>query len=124
VNDNQPVAGRLDSLFAAIDAKNTDAFLAFLTRDALFRFGSAPAMHGHDAIRAGVDQFFASIAGSSHAINNVLGKDATLVCEGEVTYRRHDGTQLTLPFTDVFELDGPLIAQYKIYLDIAPLYET
>jgi hypothetical protein len=29
---------------------------------------------------------------------------------------------LTLPFTNVFELDGELISHYKIYIDIAPLY--
>ena len=46
----------------------------------------------------------------------------TLVCEGEVTYRRHNGTEITLPFTDIFEYDGDLIAQYKIYIDIGPLY--
>jgi len=30
---------RRDSLFAAIDARDTEAFLAFLTEDAIFRFG-------------------------------------------------------------------------------------
>lgn len=116
------VAGRLDGLFASIDAKDTDGFLAFLTEDAIFRFGSAPELTGRVAIRNAVDGFFSSIAGSSHALKNVLGKDATLVCEGEVTYRRHDDTELTVPFTNVFELDGELISHYKIYIDIAPLY--
>lgn len=116
------MANRLDGLFASIDAKDSDAFLAFLTRDATFRFGSAPEVRGHDAIRAGVDGFFTTIAGSRHALKNVLGDDGTLVCEGEVTYRRHDGSELTLPFTNVFGLDGKLISHYKIYIDIAPLY--
>lgn len=113
---------RLDSLFAAIDAKNTDAFLDFLADDGSFRFGSAPELHGHAAIKAGVDGFFASIAGSRHSLLNILYKDATLVCEGEVTYIRHDASELTLPFTNVFELSGELISRYKIYIDIAPLF--
>jgi len=116
------VSGRLDGLFASIDAKDTDGFLAFLTEDASFRFGSAPELTGHGAIRDGVDVFFASIAGSTHRLNNVLGNNGTLVCEGEVTYRRHDDTELTVPFTNVFELNGELISHYKIYIDIAPLY--
>jgi hypothetical protein len=45
-----------------------------------------------------------------------------LVCEGEVTYRRLNNTEITLPFTDVFEYDSNLISQYKIYIDISPLY--
>jgi hypothetical protein len=31
-------------------------------------------------------------------------------------------TEITLPFTDVFEYEGGLISQYKIYIDINPLY--
>jgi limonene-1,2-epoxide hydrolase len=113
----------LEQLFAAIDSKDTDGFLSFLTEDASFRFGSAPAAQGHEAIRAGVDGFFASIVGSKHAISNVLTKGDTLVCEGTVTYLRHDDVELAIPFTDVFELAGPKICNYKIYIDISPLYE-
>jgi ketosteroid isomerase-like protein len=115
-------ANRLKSLFAAIDAKDTDAFLGFLTEGAVFRFGSAPEAIGHDAIGDGVNGFFASIAGSTHAIGHVIESGSTLVCEAEVTYQRHDGSELTLPFTNVFELSGDLISHYKIYIDIAPLY--
>jgi hypothetical protein len=122
VSQNSSLANRLDRLFAAIDAKDTGAFLVFLTEDARFRFGSAPALHGHGAIREAVDGFFASIAGSQHLLKNVLGKGSTLVIEGEVTYTRHDGSALTLPFSNIFELSGERIADYKIYIDIAPLY--
>ena len=115
-------ANRLAGLFAAIDAKNTEAFLAYLAEEAVFRFGSAPETAGHESIRDGVNGFFASIAGSSHAIGNVVDSDTTLFCEGEVTYERHNGTEITLPFANVFELDGERISHYKIYIDIAPLY--
>lgn len=122
MNAGDSLASRLDSLFAAIDSKDTAAFLDFLAEDALFRFGSNPELCGHEAIRAGVDGFFASIAGSSHLMKNVLDKGSTVVVEGDVTYTRHDTSELTLPFVNVFELDGERIAHYKIYIDIAPLY--
>ncbi len=111
-------------MFAAIDRKDTEAFVGYLTDDAVFRFGSAPAVRGRDAIREAVDGFFGSISGSKHTISNTLEKGSTRVCEGEVTYTRLDGSEVTLPFTDVFEYDGDLIAQYKIYIDIGPLYAT
>ena len=122
---NAAAAGkyRLDALFAAIDRKDTDAFLGFLAPDAEFRFGSAASLHGHDAIRAGVDGFFTSIAGSVHAMDRVLADGNALACEGTVTYRRHDGSTITLPFTNVFEYSGDRICNYKIYIDIQPLYE-
>lgn len=119
---SNPVANRLDSLFAAIDGGDAGAFVDFLTDDGVFRFGSAPALQGKDAVRAAVDGFFQSIAGCKHVLNKVLGDADTLVCEGDVTYRRHDGSEITLPFTNVFDTDGERIAVYKIYIDIGPLY--
>ncbi len=112
----------IGGLFAAIDAQDSDAFVAYLTDNAVFRFGSAPPVQGRSAIRAAVDGFFGTIAGCSHRIDRVLREGDTQVCVGEVTYRRHDGGEVTVPFTDVFEYSEGLIASYGIYIDIAPLY--
>jgi ketosteroid isomerase-like protein len=116
-------AGReTGGLFAAIDAQDGAAFVSFLTDDAVFRFGSAPPVQGRVAVQAAVESFFDSIAGLSHAVDRTLGDGDTVVCEGEVTYTRHDGGEVVVPFVDVFEYQGDLIAEYKIYIDISPLY--
>jgi len=112
----------LRDLFAAIDSKNAAAFVDYLTPDAQFRFGSAPAAEGRDAIKAAVGGFFESIDGLKHQVNMAMRQGDTLVCEGNVTYTRHDGSTITLPFADVFEMDDGLIAGYKIYMDIGPLF--
>lgn len=114
---------RLRSLFAAIDAKDTERFLGFLTDEATFRFGSAPAVRGRSAIRAAVDGFFKSIAASHHALSQTVLNNDVMVCEGEVTYTRHDGSEVSLPFANIFELDGGIISAYKIYVDAGPLYK-
>jgi ketosteroid isomerase-like protein len=117
------VAGRdTGDMFAAIDAQDGAAFVAYLTEDAIFRFGSAPPVQGRSSIQAAVEGFFATIAGCKHTIFNSLRQDDTVVCEGEVAYQRHDGREVILPFTDVFEYSGDLISQYKIYIDVSPLY--
>jgi ketosteroid isomerase-like protein len=117
------VAGRdTGDMFAAIDAQDGAAFVAYLTEDAIFRFGSAPPVQGRTSIQAAVEGFFATIAGCKHTIFNSLRQDDTVVCEGEVAYQRHDGREVILPFTDVFEYSGDLISQYKIYIDVSPLY--
>lgn len=112
----------LRDLFAAIDSKNAETFVDYLTPDALFRFGSAPVAEGRDAIKAAVGGFFESINGLQHQVKMAMRQGDTLVCEGDVTYTRHDGTTITLPFADVFEMDDGLIAGYKIYMDIGPLF--
>ena len=116
-------AGRnTGGLFAAIDAQDGAAFVSFLTDDAVFRLGSAPPVQGRVAVQEAVEGFFASIAGLSHSIDRTLDEGDTLFLEGEVTYTRHDGSQVVIPFVDVFEYEGELVAEYKIYIDIAPLY--
>lgn len=114
----------LAELFRAIGRKDIDAYLAFMTPDAVFRFGSAPGIKGHDAIRAAVADFYDTFDSLSHELDRAWSGPDTLVVEGRTTYRRHDGSRVTVPFADVFELEGDRIALYAIYADIAPLYDT
>ena len=113
---------RLKDLFAAIDARDTERFLDFLTDEGYFRFGSTPPAQGKEAIRAAVGGFFSSIAGCRHSVARVIAEGDVLICEGEVTYTRHDSSEITLPFANVLDLDGELISSYKIYADAGPLY--
>jgi len=122
VTQNKAASVDTGGLFGAIDAKDAAAFVGYLTDDAVFRFGSAPAVRGRAAIQAAVEGFFGTIAGCSHQVQKTLASGTTLVCEGEVSYTRVDGSSITLPFTDVLEYDGDLISNYKIYMDISPLY--
>jgi len=112
----------LKDLFAAIDAKDTAAFLQHLDEDATFRFGSSPAACGKEQIAAAVDFFFSSIASLSHNVSLRIAQGDDLFCEGEVTYVRHNGSTITLPFVDVFNFAAGRIRNYKIYMDIGPLF--
>jgi len=96
----------LRRLFTAIDAKDTETFVSCITEDGSFRFGSAPAVHGSEAIAEAVDGFFSTIAGLRHQITRTMADDDALFVEGTVTYTRHDGSEVTVPFADVFELDA------------------
>ena len=44
------------------------------------------------------------------------------MCEGLVTYTRLDGSQVAIPFVNVFYLRGDQIARYLIYIDNGPLF--
>ena len=112
----------LDELFKAIDSQDVGAFVGFLADDATFRFGSAPAAKGSAAIGAAVEGFFGTIQGLEHTVTNAFADDNTIFCEGSVNYLRKDGSKIELPFADVFEMSGDRIAEYKIYMDVGPLY--
>lgn len=110
-------------LFASIDKMDTEGFLRFIHEDGTFRFGSSPAATGHTEIRAAVEGFFSSFAALQHDLQQVIADGDAVACEGEVTYTRHDGSRITLPFANVFKLDGELISRYHVYIDIGPLFQ-
>ena len=58
----------IEGLFKAIDAKDTDSFLTYLTEDAVFRYGSQEAVHGRAAIGEYVSGFFGSIKALQHHV--------------------------------------------------------
>jgi limonene-1,2-epoxide hydrolase len=118
----QPDHAWWERLFAVIDARDAAAFLNFLTPDAQFRFGNAPTVIGSEAISAAVAGFFAAIASSRHQLLRTWSGTAAIACEGAVTYTRHDGSAVTVPFANVFELRGTKIAAYRIYIDNSPLF--
>ena len=47
--------------------------------------------------------------------------DAVIV-ELKVHYTRLDGTELTLPCCNVFRLRDGAVADYRVYMDITPVY--
>ena len=114
--------GWVDDLFAAIDAMDTGRFLTYLSENARFRFGSNDVVTGREAIGQAVDAFFASIGGLEHRLLETWVHPTTTVCQGEVTYTRKDGSKVTLPFVDVFRMDGELVQEYLIHMDIGPLF--
>lgn len=112
----------IDCLFAAIDRQDADAFAGFVTEDACFVFGNLPAVTGRAAIRDFVAAFFGSIRAVSHRVPDVWQVGDTVICRGEVSYTRHDGSTLTVPFANVFRMEGDKVRDYRIYMDASALY--
>lgn len=112
----------VDSLFAAIDRQDAAAFAAFLAEDARFTFGNLPAVTGRGAIREFVAGFFSSIRALSHSVPDAWQAGDAVMCRGEVTYIRHDGSTLTVPFANVFLMSGGAVRDYRIYADTSALY--
>ena len=111
-----------EKLFASIDRMDVESFLAFIAPDGSFRFGSAPPVKGHAAIGEAVGGFFTSIAALKHDLHRIVVDDNAAMLEGEAHYTRHDESMISLPFVNVFEFDGALISDYRIYIDISPLF--
>ncbi|MDD5719492.1 MAG: nuclear transport factor 2 family protein [Candidatus Krumholzibacteria bacterium] len=108
-------------LFAAIDRRDAETFANYLTDDATFCFGNAEPLGGREAVRAGVAGFFRSIAALAHTIEDVWIVPGAVVLHGVVTYTRHDGSALTVPFANVFKMRDDRILDYRIFVDASQL---
>jgi ketosteroid isomerase-like protein len=111
-----------ERLFKTIDAGDATGFVDFLTPDAQFRFGNAPAIQGSREIGIAVTGFFGSIRSSQHRLVESWCGDGSAGCEGEVTYTRHDGSVVTFPFANIFQLRAEKVSSYRIYIDISTLF--
>jgi ketosteroid isomerase-like protein len=109
-------------LFAAIDSNDADAFVGFLTEDAVFAFGNLPPVAGKAAIREMLVGFFGSIRALRHEVSDAWTLPDVVVAIGQVTYTRHDGSTLSVPFADVLRMKKKLVREYLIYVDASRLY--
>ena len=109
-------------LFQSIGSQDTEAFLAFLTDDALFRFGNAAPVSGEAAVGEAVSGFFARVKSIYHDLAGIWDEEDAVICHGTVTYTRHDATTLRVPFANVLGIRNDLINEYLIFTDVSGLY--
>jgi limonene-1,2-epoxide hydrolase len=110
------------ALFGAIDAMDVDGLVAHLADDVRFRFGNGAPVTGHEGVRTAVDGFFATIGGLHHELLAQCSDGNTTFLETAVTYTRLDGAEVTLPVVSVLRFDGRLITDYRVHVDLAPVY--
>jgi ketosteroid isomerase-like protein len=104
-------------LFRAVDAGNVDGFVQFMADDVRFRAGSSAPLLGKQAVRQDITALLANIRGMRHDLSLTLVHGDIVVVHGTVTYTRHDGSTLTVPFADVWTMKGEKIQEYLIFID-------
>jgi ketosteroid isomerase-like protein len=112
----------VSELLDSIDSMDTTKFVSFLTDDAVFTFGNSPSAIGKDIVYQVVDGFFKSIKAISHTDRQTLVDGDFVIVRGNSTYTRHDDSKLTVGFCNVFKMNGSLVQDYRIYIDLSQLY--
>ena len=115
------MAARAD-LFADIDSMEPDRFAAHLADDVSFRFGNAEAVHGRDAVRDVWAGFCETVDGVSHEVVEQFESGDATIAESNVTYTKKDGAQVTVPVVTIYRSGGELIDDYRVFIDLAPLF--
>jgi limonene-1,2-epoxide hydrolase len=109
-------------LFADIDSMVPEAFSNHLAEDVTFVFGNSEPVVGRENVRATWAGFCEAIDGVSHERIAQFEQDAAVIAEAIVTYTRKDGSTISLPVVTIYRGEGELIDDYRIYMDVAPLF--
>jgi hypothetical protein len=118
------VALDLAEVFRTVDRMDAQGFASYFTDDGTFRFGNAPEAKGRSEITGAVTDFFSSIKALRHRVVDEWVDGQVQIAEVEVTYTRHDDSTVDLTAACVFRTDGNLCSDYRIYMDISPLYAS
>ena len=107
---------------AALDARDVAKLAAMVSDDVRLQFASQPPVEGKEAFVDALEDSLASVSGFRHEIIEAWDVGDAVVLEMIVHYRRLDGSSISLPCCNVFRYAGGLIADYRVYMDIAPVY--
>ena len=112
----------VQAIFAAFDSKDIGVLAALMADDVRVQIGNADVVVGKADFIAALQLFFGSVAGFRHTVTNVWSDVDAVIAELKVHYTRLDGTELTLPCCNVFRVRNGAVADYRVYMDITPVY--
>ena len=119
---NLTTAELVEAIFADVDAMNADTFVAHLTPDGRFQFGNGEPTIGQQATRDYVAGFFSSINGLRHQVIGIFQQENVITVELSIDYTRKDGKVVTLPCANIFRMEGPLVRDYRVFMDVTPIF--
>jgi len=112
-------------VFAAADAGDAVGFAGFFADNGQLVFGNDEPITARESITAGLTGFLGTIRGMRHAVVREWDIEDESIVELKVTYDRLDGNRVTIPVVSIVRADEQgKIADYRVYYDLAPLYEV
>jgi ketosteroid isomerase-like protein len=123
--DLQSRAAIVRAMFAAVDGRDAEGLIGFLTDDIVLVFAHNAPVEGKQAFDTTNRQFMSAIGGIRHEIHDLwqAAEDPDVViARMTVHYTRLDGSGISLPCCNVFRMRGDLIADYRVYMDINPVF--
>ena len=110
-------------MFADIDRMDAGAWAEYLAPDVVMRFGNAEPVRGREGCRDALASFYDMIAGLRHDLVEQWEQPPATIVESNVTYTRKDGREATVPVVTIYRTDADdLIADYRVFIDLAPVF--
>jgi ketosteroid isomerase-like protein len=87
------------------------------------QIGNAEVIHGKAEFVGALQTFFGSVTSFRHTVTDVWSELDAVIAELRVQYTRLDGSKVTLPCCNVFRVRDGAVADYRVYMDITPVYD-
>ena len=107
----------------ALDAKDIEAYGAFLAPDVELVMNNADPVVGHEAVTGGLARYWQSFGALEHELLVLLGSSRSFVLEALNHYTTLDGRNVTLRAVAFTEraADGR-VTSVRLYTETAPLF--
>ena len=110
-------------ILAAVDSGDVDALLRHVTDDIRLQFGNAEVVTGRSAFEAATRAFVQSIAAIRHELLELWEVEGgTVIAVMMVHYKRLDGQELSLPCCNLMGTRAGRVHDYRVYMDINPVF--
>jgi ketosteroid isomerase-like protein len=110
-------------ILAAVDSGDVDVLCRHVTDDVRFQFGNAEVITGQSAFEAASRAFLKSIAAIRHQLLDLWEVEGgTVIAVMMVHYERLDGQKLSLPCCNLFGTRDGRVHDYRVYMDINPVF--
>ena len=113
-----------ETLFDDIDSMDPDRYARHLSEDVVMRFGNGEPVVGRGAVREAWAAFCADLHGVRHDLVERWDTGGATIVEARVTYTRADDSKVTVPVVTIYRAAGALIGDYRIFIDLAPLFRS
>jgi ketosteroid isomerase-like protein len=109
-------------VYEAVDSKDEQRLARFLTETCTFVYANSDPVIGRANIAESSKNFMALIAGIKHQLLDVWAFNDVIVSRLDVTYTRKGESTLTVPAVTIWRMRAGQIDDYRIYIDVAPLF--
>ncbi|HEY5187984.1 MAG TPA: nuclear transport factor 2 family protein [Solirubrobacteraceae bacterium] len=111
------------NLFGDLDRMDLDAWAEHLAPDAVLRCGNDDPVLGREACRAAMASLYGQLRCVQHQILDQWEHGPATIAEANVTITRSDGRDVEVPSVTIYRTNGgDLIADYRVYVDLAPVF--
>jgi ketosteroid isomerase-like protein len=107
----------------AMDKLDINTYATYLAEDCEMQFANNAIVKGKKNVVEALKAFWETIDGDEHTLYNILGTDECFMLEAHNTFKRKNGTTVTIPAVAITERNSEgLVTSVRLFMDVAPIF--